>query len=162
MVSIDKMIETGNLIESYQDFVAVHLCKGVSQGKMRDYCKYGLLGEVGELGQIYSKALRNGSTLLKKEDLPLDKVLLELGDILFFGVAFFGCYIRDTSITPENDAENPFDWMIAGFTEGDYEEFWINFNDLTQYLGFTLEQVIDANIKKLEEREAQTGNHLKD
>lgn len=114
----------------------------------------GLIGETGEVADIVKKHLWHGK--------PLDRehFIEELGDVAWYAVA--SALTQDRHVTPmrsplgvglAEDVEDLFRAVAEVVTDAPYEGVVLDYlADLASHVGATLDDVLEANMRKLDKR----------
>lgn len=130
--------------------------------KNEDYLRLGLISEIGELAAIFKRAIRGD---FKLEDKRQD-ILLELGDICWYLDRLYGLdgYEFGNILTPNSHAISV-PVLIWDMTECiDAYYIIVNIVDIARTLGFTIWDVLTANVEKLAKRKERglitgSGDH---
>ena len=118
--------------------------------KNEDYLRLGLISEVGELAAIFKRAIRGDFKLEEKRQ----DILLELGDICWYldRLAAFKGIIPRQSMELLTAPYSNMEWLWMLSSSDSYSTRWKIVVNLANKFGFTIWDVLTANVEKLAKR----------
>lgn len=143
-----------------------------------DYITLGLIEETGEVCGVYKKVIRDNNS--DWDDNRKNKLLYELGDVLWYTAMFINHYKLDIDSIENYEFEDmniirhffalPYAasqislWLINDdeshtIATSSLKVIFANTRTIAEEFGFTIEEVMDSNIAKLSKRKKENKIH---
>lgn len=154
---------TMNKITTFEEYSRAAASTQMESCKNEDYLRFGLMSEVGELCAIFKRAIRGD---FKLEDKRAD-ILLELGDICWYLDRYRdwrGANIEIGIIEEHYHYSHYVSELVLEAAQGHTHNAMFNVCHIADYFGFTIWDVLTANVEKLAKRKERglimgSGDH---